>query len=183
MLSDCSPKASSRIGAGRAVRLFDQSREGHGPADAAVTGRAGDLKTWAHVLMLGQCVEPPIDLLNHQHHLPGDELRVFFVLREVETLEKHPLFADVAELAAHAERTGDVAHGADDLHHGRRFGEHLGVDERVGRPVAGRLGLGLGNERAGAPNQAKAEEEGSHITQLRCRGTVRYLAPGFLTDS
>ena len=117
------------------------------------------------MIVLGQGVQPPIDLLDHEHHLPGDELRVLLVFREIEALERHPLFADVAERAADAERTGDVAHGADDLHHGRLRGEDLGVDERIGRPVAG----GLGGEGAGAPEQAEAEEEGSHISHIRPR--------------
>ena len=89
--------------------------------------------------MLGQRVEPVIDLFHHAHHLPSGELGTLLVLGEVEAGERLAFLTDVTERAAHTECAREVAHHADDLHDGRGLRNHLDVDQRVGREVAGRL--------------------------------------------
>ena len=89
--------------------------------------------------MLGQRVEPAVDLLDHAHHVPRRQLRALLVLGKVKLPERLAFLPDVTELAAHTEGAGEVAHDPDDVHDGRVFRNDLNVDERVRREMAGRL--------------------------------------------
>src|SRR4051812_24549069 len=99
-----------------------------------MTRAAGDLQC-RPAATRGQRVYSPIDLGDHLHHLPRDELGALLIGREVELLERLPFLSDMAELAANTEVPGEVAHDADDLDYRRRLWDDVHVDERVGRPV------------------------------------------------
>jgi hypothetical protein len=91
---------------------------------------------------LRDCIEPAVDLLDHAHHLSRYELVALLVTGEIKLREWLPFATDVTELAANSEGAGEVAHGADDIHDGRRVRKNLGVDERVGWEFASRLRRG-----------------------------------------
>jgi len=80
-----------------------------------------------------------IDFLNHAHHLPGDELVPLVVACEIELRERLSFLALMAELTANAESAGEVAHGSDNFHYGRRVRNDLRVDQRVRRKFPRRL--------------------------------------------
>ena len=118
-----------------------------------MTGLARHLDVAHHLRVLGERVEPPVDLFHHPHHLPRGELGALLVFGEVELGERLALLPDVTEPAADAERARKVAHHADDLHHRRRLGNDFDVDERVGRKMAG----SLGGERRGADSEREGK--------------------------
>ena len=91
-------------------------------------------------------------------HLAGDEFCAFLVNREIEPLERHPLLADVAELAPNTQAGRDIAHRADDLHYRSVVRKDFRVDERVGRPFP----RGLAGEVAGQGDQREPDEGRSH---------------------
>ena len=107
-------------------------------------------------MIVRQCVDAPVDLFHHPHHLPRGELGALLVFGEVELGERLALLPDVTEPAADAERARKVAHHADDLHHRRRLGNDFDVDERVGWKMAG----SLGGERGRADREREGKNRG-----------------------
>src|ERR1041385_8892686 len=131
-----------------------------------MTGLARHLDVARHLRVLGERVEPPVDLFHHPHHLARRQLGALLVLGEIKLRQRLPLLPHVTELAAHAERAGKVAHDPDDVHHGRVFGNDFDVDERIRRELAGSLGRKGGRGAKGGDEKDEgASVHGSDIRQ------------------
>src|SRR5829696_3394491 len=87
-------------------------------------------------------IEPTIDLLDHTHHLPRDDLVALRVAGEIELGKRLPFAANVTELTANAESAREVAHGTYHVGHGRRVWKDLCVDQRVRWKLARKLRRG-----------------------------------------
>src|SRR5688500_18788019 len=155
-LSKIAVGADGRVAARGHCGIDKQRCQRQRSAHAAMTGDTAHLEPGARTT--GDRVESPIDLLHHAHHLSRDELGALLVNGEVEALQRHPFFAHVAKLTAHAESEGNVSHRADDFGDGRRTRDDLHVDERVRRPLAG----WLRSESSGERESYETDEEESH---------------------
>jgi hypothetical protein len=147
--------ADRRVAARRGGRLHHVRSQRHRARDPAMAGGAGGLECRRAGARQG--VQPPVDLLEHQHHLSRHQFRALRVADEVELLERLSLLPHVTVLASDAQVAGEVAHDPDDLDHGGVVRNDPRVHQRIGGELAGGLRRGKvrqGDERGNGDGEA-----------------------------